>query len=55
MLKYKWKELCIFTVFDRLVQAVSCFIEGQQVVEMLIPAQVGVDPVGEGELLLRPH
>ena len=55
MLKSKWIELCIFTVFDRLVQAVSCFIERQQVVEMLIPAQVGVYPVGEGELFLRPH
>lgn len=35
----------IFTVFDRLVQAVSCFVERQQVVEVLVPAQVGVDPV----------
>ena len=30
-------------------------VEGQDVVQVLVPAQVGVDPVGEGELLLRPH
>ena len=30
-------------------------VEGQDVVQVLVPAQVGVDPVGEGELLLCPH
>ena len=30
-------------------------VEGEDVVQVLVPAQVRVDPVGEGELLLRPH
>ena len=30
-------------------------VEGKDVVQVLVPAQVRVDPVGEGELLLRPH
>ena len=49
------KEVPFFTVFDRLIKAVSCLVEGQEVVEMLVPAQVCVDPVRESELLLRPH
>ena len=30
-------------------------VEREDVVQVLVPAQVGVDPVGEGELLLRSH
>ncbi len=49
------KEIPFFTVFDRLIKAESCLVERQEVVEMLVPAQVCVDPVRESELLLRPH
>ena len=47
-------ESFILTVFDGLVKAVPCFIKRQEVVEVLISAQVCIDPVGESELLLRP-
>ena len=30
-------------------------VEGEDVLQVLVPAQVRVDPVGEGQLLLRPH
>ena len=56
VLESKWrKKPFFFTVFDRLVKAVSCLVERQEVVEMLVAAQIGVDPVRESELLLRPH
>ena len=56
VLESKWrKKPFFFTVFDRLVKAVSCLVERQEGVEMLVAAQVGVDPVRESELLFRPH
>ena len=43
------------TVLDCVVEAGAGVVEGEDVVQVLVPAQVRVDPVGEGQLLLRPH
>ena len=42
-------------VLDFFVEVLALGIDGQHVLEVGIVGQVGVDPVGEGQLLLHAH
>lgn len=42
-------------VLDALVEALALPVDGQEVLQVLVVAQVRVDPVGEGQLLLESH
>lgn len=42
-------------ILDLVVERLALGVDGQQVLEVLVEGEVGVDPVAEGELLLEAH
>lgn len=43
------------TILDAQIQALALAIDGQQMLQILVVAQIRVNPVGEGQLLLEAH
>jgi len=43
------------TILDAQIQSLALAVDGQQMLQILVMAQIRVDPVGEGQLLLEAH